>query len=128
MCFHVLNFRPKYIHGHYFCHHLIILSYFLDLDLKSFHRHPRPPRKRKRISNTTNKNDQSSLPDSVQLEMAHLWTKFSFKVDNNSLQKNHVITVSCKPSEFTNLKRNSKLNRSKFSIYSPGGFIKVRIF
>ena len=61
-------------------------------------RHPKPPRKRRRPSSDDDDDDDdnSNLPDALQMEIAHLWSRFSFDLDPDSRMDTAFFTLSCK--------------------------------
>ena len=58
-------------------------------------RPPKAPRKRRRSS--SDDEDCSLLPDALQMEIAHLWSRFSFDLDMTSKLDKSFFTISCRP-------------------------------
>ena len=56
---------------------------------------PKPPRKRRRPS-SDDEDCGSNLPDALQMEIAHLWNRFTFNVDSGSNVDKSFFTISCK--------------------------------
>eukprot|EP00794_Sanderia_malayensis_P014002 gene14002-15460_t len=62
-------------------------------------RHPKPPRskKRPRPSSAMDENSNSPFPYALQLEIAHLCTRFLFQIDEGLAERNQCPTFHCKP-------------------------------
>lgn len=56
---------------------------------------PKPPRRKRRRS-SDDEDCGSNLPDALQMEIAHLWNRFTFDVDSSSKIDKSFFTISCK--------------------------------
>ena len=56
---------------------------------------PKPPRKRRRPS-SDDEDCSSNLPDALQMEIAHLWNRFTFDLDSTSKMDKSFFTISCR--------------------------------
>ena len=56
---------------------------------------PRPPRKRRRPS-SDDEECSSNLPDALQMEIAHLWNRFTFNLDSRCEVDKSFFTLSCR--------------------------------
>ena len=57
--------------------------------------HPKPPRKRRR--HDSDDANSSCLPDSLQLEIATLCSRYTFQIVSTAPTEKHVVTLCCKP-------------------------------